>query len=72
MKPLERRVQAMEAALPPQDGERLDLGRLSDADLERLEGIAIRRDAGEAIEDMPDDDLRFLASIRVIKTEGGT
>ena len=65
MKALERRIAAMEVDCPDTGGG-LDLDRLSDTELLRLEAIVIARDAGTAIEDMPDDDLRFLASIRVI------
>ena len=66
MKALDRRLAVLEAALPSEVPGRVDLDRLSTADLERLEAIVIARDGGTPIEDMSDDDLRFLASLRVV------
>lgn len=69
MKMLDKRLSALEAASPDTAG-RLDLDALSDAELERLEAILIRWRPDESlplpVEEMPDDDLRFLAGIRVI------
>ena len=58
----------MEAAMPDTGG-RFVLAALSDGELYRLEAIVIARDAGTPTKDMPDDDLRFLASIRVLLEE---
>ena len=61
----DKRISALEEAMPDISG-RVDLDRLSTAELERLESILIAKEGGRAIEDMPDDELRFLAGLRII------
>ncbi len=68
VKALDKRLSALEAALPETQG-RVALDKLSDADLERLEAILMRWRPDESlplpVDQMPDDDLRFIASIQV-------
>lgn len=69
MKALDKRLAALEAAVPHSNGC-VDLDKLTDADLERLESILLRwrpDDEGPLpVDQMPADELRFLASIRVM------
>ena len=69
MRALDKRLTALEAAMPDPGG-RFDLDSLSTADLERLEAILMRwrpdDDGPLPVDQMPDDDLRFLASIRIM------
>lgn len=69
MRGLGKRLSALEAAAPNDGDWAPILDGMSDADLERLEGIVLCKEAGTAIEDLSDKDLRFLASIRIGKTE---
>ena len=69
MRALDKRLMALEASMPA-SGEGFDLDVLSTAELERLEAILMRwrpDDNGPLpVDHMPDDELRFLASIRVL------
>lgn len=68
MKALDKRLTALEATLPNTRG-RVVLDALSNTELERLEAIMMRWRPDESlplpVDQMPDDDLRFLASLRV-------
>jgi hypothetical protein len=55
----------MEADMRPDQSGMIDLDALSIEELERLQAIRIAMDAGIALLDLPDDDLRFIASLRV-------
>lgn len=69
MRALDKRLTALEAAAPDSGG-RFDLDGLSTAELERLEAILMRwrpdDDGPLPVDHMPDDELRFLASIHVM------
>lgn len=62
----DKRIATLEAAAP-QSGGTFDLDALSGAELERLEAILLRWRPDEnvplPVDQMPDDDLRFLASL---------
>ena len=66
MKTLSKRLGALEALQPVGHEGRLDLVALTDAELDRLDDIALLADGGRSIESLPDDDLRFIASLRVL------
>ena len=70
MKPLERRLQSLEAS-SDSGLHRLALDRLSTPDLERLEQIIIAMDAGTlTIATMCEEDLAIVASIRIEGEDG--
>lgn len=68
MRALDKRLAVLEVTIPNTRG-RVALDKLSDGELERLEEILMRWRPDESmplpVEHMPDDDLRFLASLRV-------
>lgn len=68
MKALDKRLAVLEATLPDTRG-RVVLDKLSDAELERLEAILMRWRPDESVplpvDQMPDEDLRFIASLQV-------
>lgn len=66
MKTLAKRLGALEALHPVDNEGRIDLDALTDAELDIMEAIAVKLEGGTPIEDLPDDDLRFLASLRVV------
>ena len=66
MKTLSRRLEALEAVHPASAAGRIDLDALTDAQLDRLEAIALIVQGGQSIEPLPDDDLQFVASLRVL------
>ena len=64
-KALGKRLSSLESAsVAPKDG--IDLDALSDAELERLEVIIQSIEAGTKFEDLPDDDLQFVAALRCV------
>jgi hypothetical protein len=68
MRTLERRLAVLE--FRRRDGpSHLVLSGLTSERIEQIEAIAVRVEAGTAIEELPDDDLRLLASIRVAAGE---
>lgn len=66
MKSLSKRLGVLEALQPVGHEGRIDLDALTDAQLDRLEAIALLVDGGQSIESLPDDDLQFVASLRVL------
>ena len=66
MRVLSKRLEALEALQTASPVGRIDLDALTDADLDRLEAIALIVEGGQSIESLPDDDLQFVASLRVI------
>jgi len=66
MKVLAKRLEVLEARHSSSAVGRIDLDALSDAELDRLEAIALIVEGGQSIESLPDDDLRFVASLRVL------
>lgn len=66
MKTLSKRLGALEALQPVGHEGRIDLDALTDAQLDRLEAIVLVVEGGRSIESLPDDDLLFIASLRVL------
>lgn len=66
MKTIAKRLGALEALQPVGNEGRIDLDALTDAELDLMEAIAVKLEGGLSIETLPDDDLRFLAALRVI------
>lgn len=65
MKVLAKRLEALEVLSTASAVGRIDLDALTDAQLDRLEAIALIVEGGPSIESLPDDDLQFVASLRV-------
>lgn len=66
MKTLTKRLDVLEAVRSTNPAGRIDLDALGDAQLDRLEAIAVTVAGGQSMGFLPDDDLRFVASLRVI------
>lgn len=66
MKTLSKRLGALEALQSVDHKGRIDLDALTDAELDIMEAIAVKLEGGLTIETLPDDDLRFLAALRVV------
>jgi len=67
MKVLSKRLEALEALRAANPVGRIDLDALTDSQLDRLEAIAVKVEGGQSIESLPDDDLRFVAALRVLQ-----
>lgn len=68
MRGLDKRLLALEATAPKANWDSV-LALLTDEELLRLEQIVTRSEAGEAIEDMNEDDQRFVASVLIGRSE---
>lgn len=71
MKPLERRIAALEGPAP-EDARMLALDALGDVDLERLIVILQEIEDGTPIEELPEMDLRLIASLSTWIDQGST
>ena len=66
MKTLSRRLEALEAVQTDSAAGRINLDALTDAQLDRLEAIALIVEGGQSVESLCDGDLRFIASLPVV------
>ena len=66
MKVLSKRLEVLEARHSAHPAGRIDLDALTDDELDRIEAIVLKLDGGQSIESLADDELRFVASLRVI------
>ena len=66
MKVLSKRLEVLEARHSGNPAGRIDTDALTDDELDRIEAIVLKLDGGQSIESLADDELRFVASLRVI------
>lgn len=66
MKSLSKRLGALEAMQSVGREGCIDLDALTDAELDTMEAIAVKLEGGLTIETLPDEDLRFLTTLRVV------
>ena len=64
-KAFDKRLSSLESAVV-ETRSGIDLDALSDAGLERLEVIIQSIEAGTKFDDLPDDDVQFVAALRCV------
>ena len=67
-KAFDKRLSSLESAVV-ETRSGIDLDALSDAELERLEVIIQSIEAGTKFDDLPDDDVQYVAALRCVPCE---
>lgn len=66
MRGMRKRLVDLESSLPAQDSGRIDLDALTNDELSHLEAIAMNQEAGLTFEELPADELCFIANLPVV------
>ena len=69
MRALDKRLEALEQRAGGAVDWAIVLDRLTDSQLDQLEGIVARLQEGAKIEELPTDDLRVIASMQIVDSE---
>ena len=69
MRALDKRLEALEQKAGGAVDWSIVLDRLTDSQLDQLEGIVARLQEGAKIEELSTDDLRVIASMQIVDSE---
>ena len=69
MKALDKRLEVLEQKAGGSVDWSVVLDRLTDSQLDQLEGIVARLQGGAKIEELSTDDLRVIASMQIVDSE---